>query len=768
MNDVSLQLRVTSIRSRGKSGGAIFAGVADDGNSYVVVCDYRLIPDASLVTKGQVWSVEGSVAPRPRNTPDGSVVIENQIAAKQAELRQPAGENIVEWIVSSSDCAGIGRVKAQRLKQRFGPALLVDHIEQRRLTELTRVVSEESAQRLCDAFAKFKVANVLQWLDQIGIPRKIGMRVVTHYGERAQEEIEADPYVLISFEASWRRVDEMARTRFRVAEDDPRRLTSAIEEVLYAGNAQGHTCLPERDVQVRAQRLLVQPELVASALRIAESPSGGPPRYRKFDGYYQAEGSYLIESYVAARLHAMAAGEDHGGQAGLFSQISDDPKSVALSILESEAAHGDRPTDGQRNAILTSVSHHLSLILGGAGTGKTTALKLLYKVFDALQPGVAIYQLALAGRAAQRMAEATGREAMTIAAFLTRVDPAQIDFGSIVVVDEMSMVDVNLMYRLLRHLPSGVHMILVGDPSQLTPIGPGLVLHALVGLSTIPQTELTEVKRQSAASGIPRVASAIRAHESPVWADYHGKPGVGVSFVPCAPLQLEAKVCELYEQLGGHGRDFSVQILSITNANFGGVENLNVALHNRYQGNAEHVYCFDPEFGVVGASTVRRVPLCVGDLIMFTENDYTLGLRNGSLGRIVEALTVVQDDDPCCVCEFEGAEYLLNSDHMGALNHAYAITVHKAQGSQFKSVILPIRTSRLLDQALLYTAVTRGIGQVVLVGDEAAALNAINAHASAARRHITLPKLLAEGTSERSPKVLFVSDTMQIDNKNVV
>ena len=305
------------------------------------------------------------------------------------------------------------------------------------------------------------------------------------------------------------------------------------------------------------------------------------------------------------------------------------------------------------------------------------------------------------------------------------------------------MVDAILMYRLLRHLPGGVRLILVGDPSQLPPIGPGLVLHALAGLPEIPQTELKVVKRQSAQSGIPQVAAAIRTSQPPAWAPYLGRADIGVSFVPCAPRELEAKTLEIYEQLGGCGADFSVQILSITNSSIGGVKNLNTALHNRYRAQTSRVCRHDPEFGMVGASTLNRDALCVDDLVIFTENDYALGLRNGSLGRIVRALPLAKPDDPCCICEFEGTEYLLDSLQIQALNHAYAITVHKVQGSQFGRIVIPIHSSRLLDQALLYTVVTRGIEQVVLVGDEAAALAAIRAGASAARRHIALPILLA-------------------------
>lgn len=747
MNELTVQLRVNSVRSRGKPGGAIFSGSTDSGENYVAVCDYRLIPDSSLVDKGQVWIISGALRSSRTTGKNGYILQESQIDANSAELHRPAGRNIISWIANSSDCLGIGQVKAQKLWDRYGQDL-IEHINQYEIGGIAEVVGEESAILLCNAFAKFNVAKTLLWLDQIGMPRNIGVRIVSYYKDEAQPKIEANPYILLSFEANWKRVDDLARSRFGITLDDPRRLVSSIEQALYDAAKQGHTCLPERALMVRLANLLKAPALLASAMKVARIYDDQPPRFQLINGLYQLTGMHLIESYVARRLHQMVLGEDEIGQVGLFSQIDSTPAPLEKIIATHELANGITLSEEQKTAVLTSANHHLSLILGGAGTGKTTVLKALYNALKEIQPGVAIYQLALAGRAAQRMAEATGLEAFTIASFLNKIDPGWIEIGSVIVVDEMSMVDVLLMYRLLRHIPNGVKLILVGDPSQLPPIGPGLVLHALAGNATIPQTELKVVKRQSAASGIPHVAAAIRAHEAPPWTKYQGKPSTGVSFIRCATDQIEATVHATYEDLGGTATDFSVQILSITNAGFGGVKNLNIALHDQYQSEAEYVYCLDPQFGSIVATTLDRIPLRVGDLVIYTENNYQLGLRNGSLGRIIQALPALSHDDPCCLCEFEGIEFLLNSSEMQAIIHAYGITVHKSQGSQFRRIIVPIRKSRLLDQTLVYTAVTRGVDQVVLVGDEEACINAIKAPASAANRHITLPSLLANTSTQ--------------------
>lgn len=746
---VNVSLRITSIRSRGKAGGAVFAGVTDGAEHYAVVSDYRLLPDASLIEKGQVWLIEGPVTMRSATVGSTAILRHEQVInATAAEMLRPTGRNMIDWIANCPDCAGIGQVKARRLYDRFGPDL-ADLIEDRDLEALTQIISAEAAELLCNAFDKFKVANALLWLDRAGMSRKMGQSVVSYWKGEAQEKIEANPYALISFEADWKKVDTFVRTRLGIAEDDPRRLAGAVEDVLYGSMRHGHTCLPESEARTRLSRLLDSAELAERALNPlpqndpqSEDVSGIP--FHRIDGLLQAHGAWLIESYVARRLHEMVAGEDESGQSGLFAQIAPHPRGIEQVIDDYEATHGITLSEEQRLAVRTSAANHLSLILGGAGTGKTTVLKALYEALGDQRDNMPIYQLALAGRAAQRMAEATQREAMTIAGFLAGIEPGSIEIGSAVVVDEVSMVDVILMYRLLRHIPSGVRLILVGDPSQLPPIGPGLVLHALAELPSIPQTELKVVKRQSSASGIPQVAAAIRAHQVPAWVEYQGK-GSGVSFVPCDDARLEDTVQAIYEDLGGNGTDYAVQILSITNANLGGVKNLNVALHNRYQADGEVVMALDAEYGNVAANTLDRIPLCVGDLVIFTENNYKLGLRNGSLGRIVGALPVSEPDDPCCRCMFEGGEYLLDSTQVQTLSHSYSITVHKSQGSQFTRVIVPIRKSRLLDQTLIYTAVTRGVDQVVLVGDLDATNASIKAPATAARRNVMLPRLLTKG-----------------------
>ncbi|MCV2353570.1 ATP-dependent RecD-like DNA helicase [Paucibacter sp. B2R-40] len=730
MSVVQVFLRVTSVRSRGAAGGAIFAGKTDLGESYVVVVNYALLGDSSLVERAQVWSVEGEAAP-VSYTVDGIVRSEVQIRASQVALQRPSGKNLVAWIAQSSECIGIGEVRARRLWETFGtdlPAL----IESANIAALAPVVGEEPARTLVAAFEKHGIAQVLLWLDQLGLPRALGASVARYWGKDARVKVGMNPYVLVSFCADWKTVDDLAQKRFEIGPDDSRRLIAAVEEALYRAMDRGDTALPCENLKSRLRLLLGNSQRAELAL----SAALGSGVVTESAGLVQAKGLAHIEETIAARLKALQAGRGPD-QDELFTVDLPRTQDVQNSVALYESLHSIELTPEQREAILTSATNRVSLILGGAGTGKTTVLKALCQAIDQVTPGATIHQIALAGRAAQRMTQATGRPSKTIAAFLLDDDIAP---GSTVLLDEASMVDVILMYRLLRHIPA-VRLVLIGDPSQLPPIGPGLVLHALVGQPSIPQTLLKTVKRQTAASGIPMVAKAVRDHCNPEWAPYVGK-GTGVSVVPCSEGALDATVANIYSELGGTGQDFSVQVLSTTRSGAGGIRALNDILHSRFAPKAQPVCSHSNEFGSVNERTADQLSLFVGDLVLFGSNDYTLGLRNGALGCVSESLNPASADEPVCRAEFEGVPYELTAAHVRHVIHAYAMTIHKAQGSQFERVIVPIRYSRILDNSLLYTAITRAIGQVVLVGDIRAAEQAILAPSSASLRTTRLQALM--------------------------
>jgi exodeoxyribonuclease V alpha subunit len=344
--------------------------------------------------------------------------------------------------------------------------------------------------------------------------------------------------------------------------------------------------------------------------------------------------------------------------------------------------------------------------------GKTTVLRVIIDIAKRLE--LKVLQMALAGRAAKRMAEATGHEAMTIAKFLHQANAGQIEVtpDSLVIVDEASMLDLPTAFRVLRHLPDGVRLLLVGDPAQLPPIGFGLVFHRLVQSSSIPLVELTEVHRQAAATGIPAIAAAIRGHVVPDLPLYSGsKPGV--SFIECEPELVQ----EHLRKLGDDWSEDDWQVLGAIKDGPAGITAINWRFHELSDGDRLNGF----QFGV-------------GEPVIHLVNDYGRGLMNGTLGRIVE---VRNNESPGLRVDFEGTEHFIPATEISErLELAYAISVHKAQGSQFPRVAVVVTKSRILDHALIYTALTRGIEQVVFVGDRSAFEQAIQEPALAHLRQV--------------------------------
>jgi exodeoxyribonuclease V alpha subunit len=321
------------------------------------------------------------------------------------------------------------------------------------------------------------------------------------------------------------------------------------------------------------------------------------------------------------------------------------------------------------------------------------------------------------------MSESTGHAAMTIAKFLSdaKAERLEVTSDSLVVVDEASMLDLPTLYRILRYLPDGVRILLVGDPAQLAPIGFGLVFHRLVGNAYVPQTHLVQVHRQAEASGIPAVALAMRNHEIPDMVPFAGRHA-GVSFIECASEEAFSVLTEV----ASHWQDAEWQTLAATKGGRGGIRFINAEFHAQA--------CSDAIDGDL---------LTVGEPVIHLVNDYERGLMNGTLGHVIAV-----HDDYSVEFIFEGQRHVFEpADVRDRIELAYAISVHKAQGSQFDRVAIVVGRSRLLDHALLYTALTRGIDQVVFIGDRAAFERAVKSPPLARQRSVAFDVSLTQRAS---------------------
>jgi len=326
-----------------------------------------------------------------------------------------------------------------------------------------------------------------------------------------------------------------------------------------------------------------------------------------------------------------------------------------------------------------------------------------------------VHQAALSGRATQRMKEATGRPALTIAGLLVRVDQGEIELGDgvLLILDESSMIDLATLYRLTSHFKPGVRLLLVGDTGQLPPIGFGLTFHVLADDPSIPKTELKTVMRQSAESGIPEVCAAIRSGRPPElltgWGDREG-----VAFIDAKPEEIVDHVMDALARMGGLG---NAQIIGSVKRGLGGTFEFNRQLQ-ALAGSGKPLLCGR---------------FFLGEPVIATRNDYDIGIMNGDLGVIMG-----ETQDHEIEADFSGRKITIPRSYLENVDLAYAITCHKSQGSQFERVIIPVTPSRLMDRTLLLTAVSRGQKQVLLIGDRSVFENAVASPPVSNRRQVGL------------------------------
>jgi exodeoxyribonuclease V alpha subunit len=715
VNAAPLLLRVTSVRSQrpGAYGGAIFAGsridqageVLDAG-TYIVVRATARVLSLAAPQPGQWWEVEGKRCER-RLEINGYEMLEEQIEASRAMLVRPSGEHVVTLMACNPDFEGIGRVKARRLWERFG-GRLYEILDNGDAAALGEVLTSECSEKAIKAWALYGDSDTLKWLQSLGFDVSLGRKLMDFFGPETADMVREDPYRLLSFCATWRQVDEIARNTFGIANDDPRRLNAAVEEACYRVFTAGHTVTSASALAHTLAPILGNGRLFRDLITQALDRGQTNGSYIVAGNGVQPLGAAAMESVVAQAIAARLA---LGAHAEL---LSEEAAERLLSQYESEEQFVLNRE--QRLAVHLARKHAFACITGGAGVGKTTVLKAIYRIFDAA--GVHVIQVALAGRAAKRMHEATGRAASTIANFLRTVRADSLTGPIAVVVDEASMVDIIAMSQICELLPAHVRLILVGDPNQLMPVGPGLVLHSVVSVEAVPGIELTTVKRYG--DEIRDAAGMIREGK---WPTLNDDRATDVAFFRCRAeeVAIASAVLRLYIV-----DPANTQILCSHRRGAGGTESLNSVCQREL---TRHKTALEVWNGT--ANCHEHSGLHQGDTILCTRNLWHRGLQNGSLGTIVE---VEREPVEILDAEGRGAGYALawvlwddgvrrplQEDMLDDIELGYAITVHKAQGSQWPCVIVPVLRNRLLDRTLLYTAITRAQSQVILVGDEEAA-----------------------------------------------
>ncbi len=672
------------------------------------------------VSEGEYMTARGEMNVHP--------IYGKQLRVQEYEFTAPGDAASTLKYLSSGAVKGIGEALAARIVKKFGDdTFRIMEEEPERLAEV-KGISMRKALEISGAVAgKRDLRQAMLFLQQYGIRQNLGMKIYNFYQSRLYQVIRENPYRLaddidgVGFHIA----DEIA-AKAGILPDSDFRIRSGILYVLEQATAQGHTCLPMEQVMQEARRLLtVELDSVNDIImdliidkKIVVKTKKQPDTEEEIQMVYSSLG-YYTELSIAQMLKDL----------NIKDTIT--PEEISGKIQAIEKEQNISLDERQRLAVSEAVNNGLTIITGGPGTGKTTTIRTIIHYFE--KEGLDILLAAPTGRAAKRMKEATGREAKTIHRLLElsgMVGEGATSFGrnednpletDVVIIDEMSMVDVFLMKSLLRALVPGMRLILVGDVNQLPSVGPGNVLRDMIYSDAFPVVRLEKIFRQAAESDIIMNAHRINAGEM-----VEPKPGSrDFLFIKRDNPGniIGATITLLKDKLPGYVKSnmHDIQVLTPMRKGLLGVEQLNAALQEALNPPNE-----SKQELAVGDFILRE-----GDKVMQIKNNYQMewkvlnsyrmpldegvGVFNGDCGIVreinsyTERITVEFEENRRVEYEFKQAE---------ELELAYAVTIHKSQGSEYPAVILPLLGGprMLMNRNLLYTAVTRAKNCVCIVG----------------------------------------------------
>ncbi len=639
-----------------------------------------------------------------------------QFKAEVVTRRMPVGEKAIFEYLASGVVKGVRMGLARQIVDRFGEdALAVIENEPDKLCEI-RGVSPKRARAISEDFRqKMGMRRLAEFLSEHRLPLAAAMPLYQRFGDYAVEVVRDNPYLLAdrTLEIPFAQVDELA-IGLGVAGDDPQRVEAALIFELDHNADNGHVFLPENKLLTATAALIgVEGDCLAQGLDgLIERGEVVREDIAGVTACYPA-GLYGAECYVAMRLGEMCRTE-----------IAP-PEGLGRLIDAIQKEQGIRYAKQQRTAVELCASRQVMLLTGGPGTGKTTSLRGVLALFETL--GLETALTAPTGRAAKRMGETCGTDALTIHRLLeTKLDPftGQLAFTKnqddplevdAVIVDETSMVDVSLMAALLAALRGDCRLVLVGDPDQLPSVGPGNVLDHLIRSGAVPAVSLTEIFRQARESAIVMNAHGVNRGDVPELNNkardffYLGRRDAART------VDTVVELCKtrLPQNMGIPPEQ--IQVLTPTRKRGAGTAALNRALQEALnpaqEGRGERA------FGPYIFREGDRVMQVKNNYDLFWENPDTgekdLGVFNGDIGTIVEV------DVGGITVSFEGRLAAYPPELLGELEPAYAVTVHKAQGSEYRAVILALSDvpPSLLARGVLYTAITRARELFILVGD---------------------------------------------------
>ena len=672
---------------------------------------------------GQLLEIEGEWVKHPK--------FGQQFKATTYKTVAPTEISGIEKFLASGAINGIGPAMAKKIVAEFGEKTL--EIIAKSPNELLKVpgIGKKTAEKISASYLEqSELTEIMVWLENHGISNTYAGKIFAKYGSFAIDIMEKDIYRLFQdIEGIGFLTADKLAFNLGIQREDKRRIISGIDYALMQLCNNGHCCIPEMALVDKTAKILqVNNQIIFTILK--ERIDNGSLNTEVVGGETLIYPPYLYyaEKKVAMRLLQLQQATE---------PLSEDNLSLFIKVWEKD--NQIQLAQKQKEAIKACLHHGVLVLTGGPGTGKTTVIKGILSILKA--QGLKIRLAAPTGRAAKRLSETTGQKALTIhrlleANNLAQDDNLQLGFSKdiddqldadVIILDEVSMVDIVLMHHFLNAVPDGCRIILVGDTDQLPAVGPGSVLKEIIRSQKIPAIRLDEIFRQAQTSMIIQNAHIINAGRLP---DLRKQYSDFVFYELNDDTSITQKILDLCtKDLPHEGFNVlkDVQVLSPMHRFLCGVENLNLMLQeqlNPKKNQDELKY---------SSQTFR-----VGDKVMHIRNNYQKNVFNGDIGFIQdinnEKLTVDYFDH---IVTYEKNE-------LNELTLAYASSVHKSQGSEYKVVIIPLSTSHyiMLQRNLLYTAITRAKQKVIIIGSKKALMTAVQSNRTQ-KRYTLLAERLA-------------------------